>query len=65
MSPLTNDQLQSLQAQDEKCTSLTAMLRRGKLDPLVYSINDGVLHRRVIEGDRRSKPYTSRGRHQV
>ena len=26
------------------------MLRRGKLDPLVYSINDGVLHRRVIEG---------------
>ena len=49
-SPLTNDQLQSLQAQDEKCTSLTAMLRRGKLDPLVYSMNDGVLHRRVIEG---------------
>ena len=43
-------QLQALQAQDEKCTSLTAMLRRGKLDPLVYSINDGVLHRRVIEG---------------
>ena len=26
------------------------MLRRGKLDPLVYSMNDGVLHRRVIEG---------------
>ena len=49
-SPLTNDQLQALQAQDEKCTSLTAMLRRGKLDPLVYSMNDGVLHRRVIEG---------------
>ena len=35
---------------DEKCTSLTAMLRRGKLDPLVYSMNDGVLHRRVVEG---------------
>ena len=50
MSPLTNDQLQALQAQDEKCTSLTAMLRRGKLEPLVYSMNDGVLHRRVIEG---------------
>ena len=49
-SPLTNDQLQALQSQDEKCTSLTAMLRRGKLDPLIYSINDGVLHRRVIEG---------------
>ena len=50
MSPLTNDQLQALQAQDEKCSSLTAMLRCGKLDPLVYSMNDGVLHRRVIEG---------------
>ena len=49
-SPLTNDQLQALQAQDEKCTSLTAMLRCGKLDPLVYSMNDGVLHQRVIEG---------------
>ena len=49
-SPLTNDQLQALQTQDEKCTSLTAMLTRGKLDPLVYSMNDGVLHRRVVEG---------------
>ena len=49
-SPLTNDQLQALQAQDEKCTSLIAMLRRGRLDPLVYSINDGILYRRVIEG---------------
>ena len=26
------------------------MLRRGRLDPLVYSINDGILYRRVIEG---------------
>ena len=50
MSPLTNDQLQALQAQDEKCTSLIAMLRRGRLDPLVYSINDGILYRHVIEG---------------
>ena len=50
MSPLTNDQLQALQAQDEKCTSLIAMLGRGRLDPLVYSINDGVLCRCVIEG---------------
>ena len=49
-SPLTNDQLQALQAQDEKCTSLIAMLRCGRLDPLVYSINDGILYRRVIEG---------------
>ena len=49
-SPLTNDQLQALQTQDEKCTSLTAMLRCGNLDPLVYSMNDSVLHRRVIEG---------------
>ena len=49
-SPLTNDQLQALQAQDEKCTSLIAMLRRGRLDPLVYSIDDGILYRRVIEG---------------
>ena len=49
-SPLTNDQLQALQAQDEKCTSLVAMLRRGRLDPLVYSIDDGILYRRVIEG---------------
>ena len=49
-SPLTSDQLQALQAQDEKCTSLIAMLRRGRLDPLVYSINDGILYRRVIEG---------------
>ena len=49
-SPLTNDQLQALQAQDEKCTALIAMLRHGRLDPLVYSINDGILYRRVIEG---------------
>ena len=26
------------------------MLRRGKLDPLVYSVNDNILYRRVIEG---------------
>ena len=40
----------------EKCTSLIAMLlliamlRGGRLDPLVYSIDDGILYRRVIEG---------------
>ena len=64
-SPLTNDQLQSLQAQDEKCTSLAAMLKRGKLDPLVYSMNDGVLHRRVVEGGQMFQAIYVRGRHQV
>ena len=49
-SLLDNDQLQALQAQDEKCTSLIAMLICGRLDPLVYSIDDGVLYHRVIEG---------------
>ena len=48
-SPLTLDQLQDLQAQDEKCTTLADMLRRGKLDPITYSIEDGVLYRRVTE----------------
>ena len=49
-SPLTLDQLCALQAQDEKCTTLTDMLRRGKLDPIAYSIEDGVLYRHVTEG---------------
>ena len=49
-SPLTLDQLHTLQAQDEKCTTLADMLRRGKLDPIAYSIEDGVLYRRVTEG---------------
>ena len=49
-SPLTLDQLQALQAQDEKCTTLADMLRRGKLDPIAYSIEDGVLYHRVTEG---------------
>ena len=49
-SPLTLDQLQALQAQDEKCTTLADMLRRGKLDPVAYSIEDGVLYHRVTEG---------------
>ena len=42
-SPLTLDQLCALQAQDD-------MLRRGKLDPIAYSIEDGVLYRCVTEG---------------
>ena len=49
-SPLTLEQLQALQAQDEKCTTLAGMLRRGKLDPIAYSMEDGVLYRRVTEG---------------
>ena len=49
-SPLTLEQLQALQAQDEKCTTLADMLRQGKLDPIAYSIEDGVLYHRVTEG---------------
>ena len=49
-SPLTLDQLQALQAQDEKCTALADMLRRGKLDPLAYSIDNVVLYHHVTEG---------------
>ena len=49
-SPLTLDQLQALQAQDAKCATLADMLRRGKLDPIAYSMEDGVLYCRVTEG---------------
>ena len=49
-SPLSISQLQALQSQDEKCTALTDMLERGKLDPIAYSIEGGVLYRRVMEG---------------
>ena len=49
-SPLTLDQLQALQAQDAKCATLTDILRQGKLDPLAYSMEDGVLYHRVTEG---------------
>ena len=37
------------------------MLKRGKLAPLVYNMNDGVLHRRVVEGGQMFQPYMSRG----
>ena len=37
-SPLTLDQLHTLQAQDDKCTTLTQMLEHGKLDPMAYSV---------------------------
>ena len=47
-SPLTLDQLRALQGQD-KCTTLTRMLKNGKLDPVAYSLQEGILYRRVIE----------------
>ena len=49
-SPLTLDQLRILQAQDDKCTTLTQMLENGKLDPVAYSLQEGILYHRVIEG---------------
>ena len=49
-SPLTLDQLHALQAQDDKCTTLTRMLENGKLDPVAYSIQEGILYHHVIEG---------------
>ena len=44
------DQLRALQAQDDKCTPLTQMLENGKLDPVAYSIQEGILYHCVIEG---------------
>ena len=49
-SPLTLDELRALQGQDNKCTTLIRMLKNGKLDPIAYSLHEGVLYRRVIEG---------------
>ena len=49
-SPLTSDELRTLQSQDEKCTTLTRMLKNCKLDPVAYSLQEGILYRRVIEG---------------
>ena len=49
-SPLTLDQLHALQAQDDKCTTLTRMLENGSLDPVAYSIQEGILYCCVIEG---------------
>ena len=48
--PLTLDKLHALQSQDDKCTTLIKMLRNGKLDPVAYSLQEGILYRRVIEG---------------
>ena len=44
-SPLTLDQLHTLQGQDDKCTTLTWMLENGKLDPVAYSLQEGILYR--------------------
>ena len=49
-SPLTLDQLRALQSQDDKCTTLTRMLKNGKLDPVAYSLRDGILYQQVIKG---------------
>ena len=48
-SPLTLDQLCTLQAQDDKCTTLTRMLEHGKLDPVAYSVQEGILYHHVID----------------
>ena len=44
-SPLTLDQLRALQGQDDKCTTLTWMLENRKLDPVAYSLQEGILYR--------------------
>ena len=44
-SRLTLDQLHALQGQDDKCTTLTWMLENGKLDPVAYSLQEGILYR--------------------
>ena len=44
-SPLTLDELRALQSQDNKCTTLIRMLKNGKLDPVAYSLQQGVLYR--------------------
>ena len=49
-SPLTLDELRALQSQDIKCTTLIRMLKNGKLDPVAYSLQEGVMYRRVIKG---------------
>ena len=49
-SPLTLEELCTLQSQDDKCTTLIRMLKNGKLDPVAYNLQEGVLYRRVIKG---------------
>ena len=44
-SPLILDQLCALQAQDDQCIMLTRMLENGKLGPVAYSLQEGILYR--------------------
>ena len=44
-SPLNLDQLRTLQGQDDKCTTLMRMLKNDKLDPVAYSLQEGILYR--------------------
>ena len=43
-SPFLLDQLRALQGQDDKCTMSTRMLENGKLDPVAYSLQEGILY---------------------
>ena len=43
--PLTVDELRALQSQDNKCTTLIRMLKNNKLDPIAYSLHEGILYR--------------------
>ena len=43
-SPFTLDQLRALQGQDDICTTLTRMLKNDRLDPVAYSLQEGVLY---------------------
>ena len=43
--PLTVDELRALQGQDNKSTTLIRMLKNNKLDPIAYSLHEGVLYR--------------------
>ena len=48
-SPLTLDELRTLQSQDDKCTALINMLKNGKLDPVAYR------GRAIVPGDIRAQ----------
>ena len=53
--PLTLDQLCTLQGQDDKCITLTRMLKNGKLDPVAYSLQEGILYRESLREGNCSK----------
>ena len=42
---ITLDELRALQGQDNKCTTLIRMLKNDKLDPIAYSLHEGILYR--------------------